>query len=673
MVGNFGEVYLLDWGLAKVLGRNLNMLDESNTDAGSNEQQASSDDTITIPMTLITGSESTPEAQDNNPVQMSEQQTILVDSDDDEYAGDDTVGVVFPYVNSNPSSIEMPVAAWDDVDFKRILGDPMGTESGKKGKNDHVIQSTTRRIITRKRRSIPNSDNDKTLHDSSQSLLGQVMGTPKYMSPEQAQGLNDRHDQRTDIYSLGVMLWDIVVGEPMRPGNVLKEILQKAHEGYRPNLQQIAQLRRIEPDLMACILKATDPDIHKRHQTADEIAADLQNWLDGSRRWTKIIDLEFSNFPDLDLEPAGTKHLHAIIDREESVRSEFLVHTGRWGIRNGYLSLLSERPSIIHLNRNIVGDVRMEVIASVKAGEEGEISPILMAPITPRRKARDDGYCFQFGADSMTHNKIARNGQDIAYGSYPVLKPGKKYRVLAEVLEGMLRIEVDGEEILKQRDFFPLTGSRIGIYCYEIGLQVERIQAWAAGVPQQRTCLAIPDALAACEKPQEAAREYDRIIHSHPGSAEADEAAFKAGLCLLTIADTAENSTDRESLFQEARDYFQGLLETPLSALGCIGLTQLAERSNLPIPDQINWLIQGLQFNSEYTQEGASDLYVRIIIKADECREKGYLKESFLLWKMLSDSKNVPRFLQARALLEAAVARLWPYRRYRPYGLHRIR
>ncbi len=133
----------------------------------------------------------------------------------------------------------------------------------------------------------------------------QMIGTPEYMSPEQAEGSLDI-DTRTDVYSLGVMLYQLLTGStPFQ----LKELRAAAYgeiqriirevDPPRPStrlsksaatLAQLAARRRIEPrrlgtlvrgELDWIVMKALEKDRQRRYETANGLAEDVQRYLSG--------------------------------------------------------------------------------------------------------------------------------------------------------------------------------------------------------------------------------------------------------------------------------------------------------------------------------------------------------------------------------------------------------
>ena len=134
---------------------------------------------------------------------------------------------------------------------------------------------------------------------------GQIIGTPEYMAPEQADPSNEDIDTRADIYSVGVMLYQVLVGalpfsadqlrkagtlgaqrilredDPPKPSTRLTTVGSAVTELARARRLSVSRLKRaLQTDLDWVVLKALEKDRNRRYDTANALSADLQRYLD---------------------------------------------------------------------------------------------------------------------------------------------------------------------------------------------------------------------------------------------------------------------------------------------------------------------------------------------------------------------------------------------------------
>lgn len=145
----------------------------------------------------------------------------------------------------------------------------------------------------------------RLLGDDNFTMAGQVVGTPAYMSPEQAEMSDLDVDTRSDIYSLGVVLYELLTGrtpfdqttlvqsgleemrrtlredEPQRPSTMLTELgkTDLTAAAQRRQLEPLKLIKSLKGDLDWIVMKALEKDRRRRYETANALAMDIRRYL----------------------------------------------------------------------------------------------------------------------------------------------------------------------------------------------------------------------------------------------------------------------------------------------------------------------------------------------------------------------------------------------------------
>ncbi|MCF6286190.1 MAG: serine/threonine protein kinase [Candidatus Hydrogenedentes bacterium] len=116
--------------------------------------------------------------------------------------------------------------------------------------------------------------------DSTKTNYGQLIGTPAYMPPEQALGHTDKIDERSDIYSLGVVLYEILTGRLPFNARTIKELISDVIYEHPVSIREVEP--GISQELAAICERAMQKSPAERYASAKELAEDVTRFQSGA-------------------------------------------------------------------------------------------------------------------------------------------------------------------------------------------------------------------------------------------------------------------------------------------------------------------------------------------------------------------------------------------------------
>jgi TRAP transporter TAXI family solute receptor len=205
-------------------------------------------------------------------------------------------------------------------------------------------------------------------NDSGLTATGAALGTPSYMSPEQAAGRVDEQHHATDIYALGAILFTCVTGQPpFKSGSVVQTIMHVIH---RPAPKASSFNKAIDPDIETIIEKCLQKSPERRYASAGALADDLQRFLQGipiqarpmsraRRVWYWLLGVPI----------IGAVLDHRVVEPTEAHRwvqrgmISVLLLLILWGIASVWLS--SRMPSTVRIAAGVAGSTYERVAQAI--------------------------------------------------------------------------------------------------------------------------------------------------------------------------------------------------------------------------------------------------------------------------------------------------------------------
>ena len=372
---------------------------------------------------------------------------------------------------------------------------------------------------------------------------GDVIGTIAYMPPEQALGQVNKLDERSDVYSLGAILYEILCLRPPIKGKDVAERLRKVEDNEIEWPTVVAPERHVPRDLCFVVMKALSKDADDRYQSVSALREEIDRYLElrpveaaGSskidivwkflRRHSAIsivvgiagillmilffimyvvtahehgIAVEQQHLAehaldkfkkeqaekiklakekvkiDLMLERDAKREWQLLVEEEFRYNSEDdwkIVSTPgtNWEVKNGELKISGGRPHLLVYKQPIIGDIKLEFECRLEGAYLNDVSCFISSyeeddPLAMGK----NGYYIGYGCYDNKRVVLSRAGEILHSELREPLRAGVTYHVVVEHIGAEIRLQVNGHEIFRVVDKNPLSGSsrnKVGIFGY---------------------------------------------------------------------------------------------------------------------------------------------------------------------------------------------------------------
>lgn len=392
---------------------------------------------------------------------------------------------------------------------------------------------------------LPENTPSHSLHELTR--LGKVVGTVAYMAPERAAG--QPAAQQSDIYSLGVILYQVLtLKQPFQRGT-LEEFRKNMHKEEISDPAEVAPYRDVPKVLSRIALKCLAANPEERYKTVDELIYDLENYIEGRSEWFHITTLDINQREDWEFQENVLIAEHMAITRGTEI--------------SAWVNLMISKTSFPE---------NTKIEAQVRIGETGHgIGFLLSVPEAAERLDLNSGYCLWIASDLDKTTKLLRATVEVMYAPEIFLQRNEWYHVKIEKIENNIYFYLNGTLQFSYISHLPLVGTHIGILTRDADCSVSSLNISVGSQSIKVNCLAVPDAFLAHKDYAIALNEYRRIGYSFPGTAEGREAMFRAGITLLEQAKSSTHPQESNSIFEKALEEFGKLYGTPGAPLEYLG------------------------------------------------------------------------------------------------------
>ncbi|MGR3911971.1 MAG: protein kinase [Candidatus Rhabdochlamydia sp.] len=379
---------------------------------------------------------------------------------------------------------------------------------------------------------------------------GKVVGTLAYLTPERA--LGNPANEQTDLYALGVILFQILtLKPPFKRGNL--ELFQKRWKFEKvPNPLEFAPDRDIPVTLSTIVLKALNTHPESRYSCVNDLITDIEAFIEGRPDWTLKRELSMDCKEDWEFQELILLAKFMAISQDAEME---------------WVNLMISKASF-H------GNIKLETTVSFEEEAQG-IGILVGLPSPKERKDLMEGYQLWIGSPSHPGIRLFRNNINILTLPSPPLSLHTSYTLSIEKNDHFIKLYINDALSLDYHLPSPLLGTNIGLLRRDTHLALGPVKISTGSQNARVSCLAIPDTFMMYKEYDKALKEYKKIELSFAGRVEGREATYKAGVTLIQKA--LDFPLEKDALLNHALDQFSRLRSTSLAPFEFLGKSLVYE------------------------------------------------------------------------------------------------
>ncbi|MEN9353477.1 MAG: Serine/threonine-protein kinase PknB [Fibrobacterota bacterium] len=417
---------------------------------------------------------------------------------------------------------------------------------------------------------------------------GEMVGSPAYMSPEQASGIGI--DQSTDICSLGIVLYELIsFKNPYLDPRSLHQTVMNVLAAEPVPLRELCPW--LDKNLDAVVTKAMAKDRADRYATMDAFAKDLLAWLNGTpvsakpltkreRLWLQVRKYKrhawiaalpiviglggaaflmtqerlsrtpWAPYAEESFSSPSPQITFESFDLSSTRPDAIATPSTSWKVKDNALVGQSQGVSYARSRQDFLGNIRMEFEVQGQEGTNHDFNVFLQGD-TP-----SDGIRFYLGQWGSQRCGIDPSGKGYKWlPARQAIEAGKPYKVAVERDGQTLRLFLNEKLVDERIRVLPPTrsgGYRLGFFTWNGSVAIKNVKVWRRTVALQASPTVVADAFLDEGFLDHAVNAYQAVVQSYPSHQVAQEAQLKMGAVMLS-----------RNQIKQAIDVFEAVLRDP--------------------------------------------------------------------------------------------------------------